>query len=83
MGLLQYDKTLDEVSETTVDRGMIVMDAIGEDDLDQLRAHLAQTEGAAFREACRSAPQYRPRQNTQTFAAGDDSEEAVFAFGCK
>ena len=88
MGLLQYDKAfLDSISEsgTSTDRGMVVMDAIDDDDLDQLRRHMAETEGDMFRAASgASRPyEYRPRQTLQTFADGDDSEEAVFAFGCK
>jgi hypothetical protein len=87
MGLLQHDKAfLDSISEsgTSTDRGMVVMDAIDEDDLDQLRRHMAETEGDMFRAACGpSRTEYRPRQSRQAFAADDDSEEAIFAAGCK
>ena len=84
MGLKQYDKTLD-VSETNVDRGYIVMDAIDEDDLDQLRQHMAETEGAMFRAAAAggsSRPtEYRPAQDL--FDDGDGSEADIFSAACK
>jgi hypothetical protein len=78
MGLPEYDPK-NNVTETNIDRGMFVMDAISDEDLAEFHRHYAATQHLNLGNAPR-AVEYQPAQDWDD---GDGSEADIFNSACK